>query len=510
MDYKRLLNALKVGKDGIKILIWLGSGSVLFQDLSCVANNTLERGKITGFYDMLALDWLGLVSLGRNSKVKVDGTLDFKGIGDELGLKFIEEKKADLLLENSNFNVFEYKGYFFAKLHIRKTERYEVFYLFCRENNSFEAKELKWAQLYIEKSYDLVLTNNELIQSNNYISNVFDSTDSLILVFDSQLNIVTHNKALGDLNKLYEQQDTLSLSTINLENEKEFEDSLNQVLSRDEKVSLGSVNVTKGKQKRKYSFSLSPFKNSKEQVVGVVAVGSDITKLQMINHELEQLSNYGLMGQIALGLSHDVKNPLSNIRSCAHLVGKPNIEAIQRVELVSIIQQEVDRINQIIEEMMSFNVISKESDFKFLDLNKILLNCKHIIERQKLFKQIEIKGDLEEYLPPFEGQKSDMQQLFLNIMLNAMQSIEDHGVITIKSRFLKEHDQIEISISDTGKGMLKEELDNIGTPYYTTKPRGTGLGLYTAKRIARKYDAKLDIQSIVEKGTTCCIYFSCI
>lgn len=483
---------------------------MLFQDLSCVAKNTLERGKSAGFYDMLELDWLGLVSLGKNAKVKMDGMLDFSGIGNDLGLKFIEEKKEVLLLEQPTSNIFEYEQHFFAKLSIRKTERYEVFYLFCRKNHRFEEKELKWAQLYIEKSYDLVLSNNELIQSNNYVSSVFDSTDSLILVFDSSLNLVTHNKALNQLIDTTEISETLSFRSLHLEPEVLFEECLKSVLAQQKKVSIGSINVMKEKQKRKFSFSFSPFKNSKDEVVGIVAVGTDITKLQMMNHELEQLSNYGLMGEIALGLSHDVKNPLSNISGCAHLVGKKNIDAVQRIELVSIIKQEVDRINQIIEEMMSFNMISKENDFKFLDLNQILLNCKHIIERQKLFKQIEVKTTLETYLPPFEGQRSDMQQLFLNIMLNALQSIESSGVITISSQFLKQTEQIKISITDTGKGMLEEELANIGTPYYTTKPRGTGLGLYTAKRIIHKYQATLDIQSIVGKGTTCHIYFSCL
>lgn len=478
---------------------------MLFQDLSCMVNTTFEAGVEAGFYEMLEIEWLSIVTITRNGRIQIDGTLDISGMGNQAGTQFIYDN-ASILMEADEYATFEKQGYNFSKLFIRDTSRYEVMYIFCRRNKPFTLHEMKWASLYTQKSYGLVLANNELAQNNNYIATVFDSVESLIFVLDPNFQIITYNQSCQD-SFLSKENNKLTIDMLGLDDREMFIEHLYDVLDKGSKINFDTTYKNKNNEKRISSFYLSPFKNGKGEIVGIVVVGSDITKIRMASHEIDQLSNYALMGEMAIGLSHDVKNPLSNINGCVHLLKKNNHYTIDKKnELLLIVEQEIERINQIVEEILSYNKLTKDNE-GFVDINQVLLDCKHIIERQKVFKKINIITELDSRMPYVNGKNSDFQQIFLNIMLNAMQSIDIDGQILIKSQYDKITDELKVEIIDSGKGMTSEELNEIGTPFYTTKKSGTGLGLYIVQRFIEKYSGELLVKSEKSVGTECSVTF---
>lgn len=112
-------------------------------------------------------------------------------------------------------------------------------------------------------------------------------------------------------------------------------------------------------------------------------------------------------------------------------------------------------------------------------------------------------------MPHIQAKNSDMQQIFINIMLNALQAIEDHGHIDISSFYDLEQKRIHVVISDDGCGISEGDMGKIFTPYYSTKPNGTGLGLFVAKRIVEQYNGTIRMESIKWQATVCTVTLPC-
>lgn len=472
---------------------------MLFHDPSCISENTIQSQIQNKIPKLLGSDWFGIIILSHNLKYKIDAKYDIHQIGDIIILDFLSTFKNEIIQQDFDYKLYDYKTNHFAIIPIRSADTYVVFFLHCKtqKNGPFNIKDLEWNKVYAQAAYKTVLLNNVLVQEHDYLENILDSTESAIIVFDLNYKIISSNKVAQKLFNLSEWP--VTLDNLNFEDNERMKNIFERVKLTGKKEFIRNLVVIIDNRNFILNITISPLKNSKNIITGIIIIGNDKTKNQILEYELEQLKHYGLLGEIALGLSHDVKNPLMNIRGCAAFIKKSN--NTDNLDYLNLIIQEVDRIDSIISQMMSFGNVVKNDTYTLININDVIYNCIQIINRQKVFKNIDILYDLDNNIPLTKAKNTDLQQIILNLLINSLQAIEDVGTIDIKSTY--ESDIIKIFISDTGVGINQNTVDKLFNPYFTTKSEGTGLGLFIVKKVLDKYDGKINITSTPLEGTIC-------
>lgn len=480
---------------------------MLFPDASCRAENTLKSHFNLGLFEIVKPDWIGIVTLTLTRKIYVDGRLDMAGIGDNEAISLITDNK-EMILKDFRPNMCQNGENHFMVIPIRSAPKYVVFYFYLKQRERFKETDFKWLKVYSQLSYQNTLLNNEVAQERDYIENVFDSTESAIIAIDLKGDVVTANNAAAGTFGL-KKEDLYGkhyFEYIREENRQDFKETVNKVAATGEKQYIKEMLFSDQNVEKILNMVLSPLRDSKDRVVGVVLVGTDITDRRFMEHEIEQMKQFGILGEIAAGIAHDVKNPLMNIRGCARILGKSSSLDSSQKGMMNIIIHEVDRINEVIEQMLSFGNVTKSNTYKRLNVNDVLVNCIKIIDRQKLDKCIELKCNLDRSIPFIKANNSNIQQVFLNILVNSLQAIEKEGFIEVATSYVLKS-CIRITVKDNGRGMDESEMKKIFIPYFTTKTNGTGLGLFISRRVLEQYKASILVESEKGKGTLTTIEF---
>ncbi len=209
-------------------------------------------------------------------------------------------------------------------------------------------------------------------------------------------------------------------------------------------------------------------------------------------------------GQLASGVAHEIRNPLTAIRSTIQLLARDFQGDPGRRELLGEVVAEVDRINQIITQLLSF---ARPSEFSIapVALNAVLDFAAGLVAAQARMQSVRMVRELRE-LPPVPGDEAQLKQLFLNLLMNALQAMPGGGELRMESGPL-DSTAVRVSIADTGCGMKPEVLERIFDPFFTTKPEGTGLGLSVSYAIVERHRGEIAVRSVPGKGTTVILRF---
>jgi len=223
---------------------------------------------------------------------------------------------------------------------------------------------------------------------------------------------------------------------------------------------------------------------------------------------MQQTERLAVVGELAAGLAHEVKNPLAGIKvSIEVLANELPLEQEDKEVFLRIIN-EIHRIESLLKSLLSY-ARPPEPEPVSLDLHQLLdttiksVNYSLInpANTAKLIKEIEIIKDFSPDLPHVVADHGQMQQVFLNLLLNAIDAIPVKGAITVTTR-KESNASVQITIADTGKGMSQENLSKIFNPFFTTKPKGTGLGLAICKRLIELHNGSIYVSSTPGDGTT--------
>jgi two-component system NtrC family sensor kinase len=278
-------------------------------------------------------------------------------------------------------------------------------------------------------------------------------------------------------------------------------------------------------------------------------------KLKQAQEELIRTEKLASIGRFAAGVAHEVGNPLGAILGYTSILDKGGIDQGETKDYLKRIENEIERINRIVRELLDF---SKPSKFEIRDIevNSVIKNTLSLLSHQKNFKDIETQLELQPDLPLIKGDESQFSQVLINIILNAMDAMPNGGHLKIQTENLmvgnlyedtfqpffhprrkgdpmesdysqlrkpdplsallskssKSERLVKIRISDTGIGIEQENLEKIFDPFFTTKgpDRGTGLGLSISLSIIESMDGRIRVESEVGKGSTFEIYFPAI
>lgn len=482
---------------------------MLFHDPSCKAETTLKENNAMGMYALCQIDWVGICTKTKRGAIYMDAQSNLNGIDESVITEFLARFGAQLSdgPETQKFSMGEYN---FWKIHIRNDNTYCVFSLYCRKNGIIDEENLQWLRICSEMKYAYTLLNNESIQERDLTENIVDSIEAAILVMDLARTVITCNEQSAHIFGLTagKMLGRDFLEHVSDEWKEPFQDNFQHVVQTGERKYLNNVQLIRCNLNCVINLILSPLRDSKGRIAGAVLVGHDITELRYMEHALQQAKQFALLGEIAAGLAHDVKNPLMNINGCVRALLRNSSLDEKHQELLNLVLHESSRINDVIEQMLSFGNINAAQHQSTVDLNELLRNCVSIINRQKNGKQIEIQLVLDKDLPTIHADNGAIQQVFLNILVNSMEAIKSEGTISVSSKLLKDG-RCVVTICDTGCGIPSEDLEKIFAPYYTTKAdKGvSGLGLFLAKRVLNLHGASIDIDSIVGRGTRITVTF---
>lgn len=262
---------------------------------------------------------------------------------------------------------------------------------------------------------------------------------------------------------------------------------------------------------RHIRISTAPMKEARGCPAGRVVTLKDITPIKKLQEQAARSGRLAAMGEMAVKIAHDIRNPLGSIELFASLLKKDVEGDEDKKMIVEHISSGVRSINHIISNLLLFIRPEQLPEMKVLDLHGPLKDslffAEHMISSES--SVILETGFAAEALSIY-GDSELLSQIILNLILNAIQAMPEGGKLTLSTRRMKDshgHDMAEMRIADTGCGIPSQNMTHIFDPFFTTKKRGTGLGLSIVHNITQAHGGNIDIQSSPNKGTECIITF---
>ena len=244
-----------------------------------------------------------------------------------------------------------------------------------------------------------------------------------------------------------------------------------------------------------------PLKGIEGEVYGAVIVIEDVTERVRLERQLAQSAKLASVGQLAAGIAHEVNNPLGSISSLAQFLLDSTEDAESRETLRTIVAQ-VTRISGILGDLVNFSR-PRAARKQPLDVASVIETVCRLASFNKKFRRIEIVREIDPTALQITADGDQVQQLFLNLLLNAADAMPEGGEVAISTEpvsYGEDERFLRITVADTGEGISEEDLDRIFDPFFTTKPtgQGTGLGLSVCYGIVHAHGGRIDVES--ERG----------
>jgi PAS domain S-box-containing protein len=255
---------------------------------------------------------------------------------------------------------------------------------------------------------------------------------------------------------------------------------------------------------RVVNVAIAPLVSRDFNIVGRLVIVDDITDRIELEQQVAQADKMSSIGLLAAGVAHEVNTPLAVISSYAQLLAKQLQGDEKRSELLDKITRQTFRASEIVNNLLNFSRTSG-TEFGSVDVNRIIHDTLALLEHQFKTTRVRVVGELDAALPEIHGNQGKLQQVFLNLFLNAKDAMPQGGTLTVRTV----HDHgVRVEVEDTGTGIAPEHLHRIYDPFFTTKTRartggsGTGLGLAVTYGIIQEHAAKIRVESSPGKGTS--------
>jgi len=235
--------------------------------------------------------------------------------------------------------------------------------------------------------------------------------------------------------------------------------------------------------------------------IGGLAVFQDITEIKALEERLRQTDRLAALGTVSAGLAHEIKNPLSAIKTFVQLLPKKFQSSTFMEKFNITVPREIDRINQLVEDLLELTRTRKRP-WIAIGLNPLLLQVIELHEEEMRKKGVLLEHHLDPALLPIQGDPDSLYRAFSNIVINSIQAMPNGGALTIASRMDPVRLLAEITFNDTGIGMDEKTTKNLFNLFFTTKDKGVGLGMALTHKIIEDHRGTIEVQSEQEKGST--------
>lgn len=328
---------------------------------------------------------------------------------------------------------------------------------------------------------------------------ILNSLDNFVVMTDNNKKIIMFNHAFEELVEMKPDK-------IRNENICRLFNKLKPIIQKAVIPHEAVITTLSGKVKN-ILFQTSSIYNVEGEKIGMIEVGSDITALLKEQQKRRQNEKLIILGQMAAGIVHEIRNPLTAMLGFSQLI-KLKTKELTIIEFASCIEKEVEAMNKIVSDFLTF-AKPQPPVMKVVLLNDVLDSLKLMLETNTFMKKIKINYKLEENNPIMADQNL-IKQVVLNIINNAIDALDgvQQPVISIRTGFNIERRESFITIHNNGKCMKEEEKEMVGTPFFSTKTnKGTGLGLSICFQIIRDHNGRIEFDSNAESGTFFTLYF---
>jgi PAS domain S-box-containing protein len=345
----------------------------------------------------------------------------------------------------------------------------------------------------------------EVRRAERHLASVVDSAYDLVVSMDADGKILTWNRAAERTSGLGpEEVKGQYLPNLCVEEDQQEMGSWLAQLAKGQftKKSVEINLKTKEGGGVSISWTGSRMLDDERRIVGLVAVGRDLTERKRLEAQLIKSAKLTSLGVMAGGIAHEIRNPLAVSSAAAQLLlERPDDEKF-REEAAERIHSGIQRASYIIENLLKF-ARPPEERMVPMGISEALEETLSLLTNQLRVQRVELRKDFASELPQVIGNKSLLQQVFSNMILNACNAMPDGGSLTIITR-VNSDNQVEIQFADTGCGIPKESLSAIFDPFFTTMPvgKGVGLGLSISYSIVQQHQGTIEVGSQVGQGST--------
>ena len=254
--------------------------------------------------------------------------------------------------------------------------------------------------------------------------------------------------------------------------------------------------LTLGKHQIWINANFMPLKNKAGKVNTVLCIARDITENKNLERQLVNAEKLASLGTLAAGVAHEINNPMGVILGFCDLLLQKTEKGTQTHGDLKIIERQGLHCKEVVENLLSFARLNKESS-EYAGLNLCLGEIISVVKHTLEMNDIELITRFAPEIPPAKGDPRQLQQVFLNLINNAVAAMEYGGILTIRTYLDRGGRKAVVQFKDTGTGIAPEHMDHIFEPFFTTKPegKGTGLGLFVSYGIVAKYGGTIDCVS---------------
>ncbi len=365
--------------------------------------------------------------------------------------------------------------------------------------------------LMVEK----VRLQKELIETKNFLESIVEKAGDAISVVDLGGKVLYWNEGAEKIYG-YTKEEVLGKKLSHFlypRDEKlkaEEEKLMEKLMARMKRGEvIPNVEVKRQTKERKEiitSMTISPLKDAEGRIVGASRICKDITHLKKAEERLVLAERLSSLGELTAGVAHELRNPLAGIKINTQVLSRKKDLPEMEKKLLSSTLEGIEKIQKIVDDMLHF-AKPKAAHFKEEEINEIVDKSLAILQTKLKKGNISSVFEGTQRLPRLRIDIHQIQQVFINLMLNAIQAMEDGGTLSIRT-FIENGDGVGIEVKDTGMGIPRSHLKKIFDPFFTTKSEGTGLGLSISAKILENHGATIDVVSEEGKGSTFTLHFS--
>jgi two-component system, NtrC family, sensor histidine kinase AtoS len=258
--------------------------------------------------------------------------------------------------------------------------------------------------------------------------------------------------------------------------------------------------LTKSGQPIPVRLSVNRFLDAEGKLTGYVFIAKDITETKKLEYQVFQAEKLAALGQLSAGMAHEINNPLFVVSGRLQILKEEKLDPAYK-ETIDLIDSQVNRIRKLVDRILKFSRKSALTPVE-IDVNQIIEQVMTLVDYNKPeAASVKIEKSLDKNIPKILGDPDHLQEVFLNMVINAYQAMPKGGVIKITTGNF-ENLYAQVKISDTGVGIPAENFKNIFMPFFSTKGQGTGLGLSICHNIIKSHNGSIELESQVNQGTT--------
>jgi two-component system sensor histidine kinase AtoS len=344
-----------------------------------------------------------------------------------------------------------------------------------------------------------------ILQSKLDWEDTFDTITDIITIHDKDFNIIRANKAAKEMLKLPSLEVTKAIKCYEYYHGMDCPPENCLSCTCLETGTPDSFEIFEPYLNKYLEIRAMPRLGRDNRVIGLIHVIRDISERKKVEDALQRAEQLKTVGEWATGLVHEIKNPLAGIKGSVEILAdEASIPEEDRAIVVQAVE-EIKRIELLLKSLLNF-AKPPEPQLALIDVNDILdktitFALRHPSLLSESSAAINVFKDFDPELPQTMADPMQMQQVFLNLLLNAVEAMPDGGMLATKTSYDTKLDSIEITISDTGTGMDQSIKSKVFQPFFTTKRKGSGLGLAITRRLIEQHGGQIYLESDPGKGT---------